>query len=80
MKNGAEDPIDQAIAAAEQPTVKMTQLPVTISSTNRPAAVILPADATDAEIAEVAGWLLTKVLAAFREQRAKTAGGRIILP
>lgn len=74
------DPVDAAIAAAAEPEpVRMTQLQVTISSTGRPAAVLVPDDATDAELAELAGWLLTQVLMAFRQKRQAPAS-RIILP
>lgn len=76
------DKVDEAIAAVEAapPTVEMIQIPVTIASTGRPANVALPVDCTDAELLEFAGWLLTGVAGHFRTQRAKTAGGRIIVP
>ena len=75
------DPIDAAIAAAEEPApVAMTQLQVTISSTGRPAVIAIPDDATDGEIAELAGWLLTQVLMAFRQKRAAAPASRIIVP
>ena len=73
--NGKPDPIEAAIASAD--AVTMGQYPVTITSTGRPAMVALPVDATDGEVAELAGWLLTGLLAHFRAERAKTAGGRI---
>lgn len=73
------DKIDEAIAAAA-PTVEVLQIPVTIASTGRPASVTLPADCSDAELVEFSGWLLTQVAMHFRQLRAKTAGGRIIVP
>lgn len=75
------DAIDAAISAADEPApVVMTQLQVTISSTGRPAVVAIPEDATDAEIAEFAGWILTSVLMAFRQKRAAAPASRIIVP
>ena len=76
----AADKIDEAIAQTAAPTVEMIQIPVTIASTGRPANVALPTDCTDAELVEFTGWLLTNVAGHFRQQRAKTAGGRIIVP
>lgn len=76
----APDAIDAAVSAAERPTVEMLQLNVTISSTGRPAMLALPADATDGELAELAGWMLTAVLGKLRADRTKTAGGRILVP
>lgn len=75
------DPIDAAIAAAAEPEpVRMAQLQVTISSTGRPAMVAIPEDATDGELAELAGWMLTQVLTAFRQKRASAPATRIIVP
>jgi hypothetical protein len=82
-QNGNQrDPIGAAIGAVEKPTVgPMRQWgPVQITSTGRHAIIALPVDASDGEIAEVAGWLLTFVMATSRAERAKTAGGRIVLP
>jgi hypothetical protein len=65
-------PIDAAIAAAEQPEpVRMVQIPVTIASTGRPAQIVIPADATDAELAELCGWMLTQVMNSLRQQRSQ---------
>lgn len=54
------DPIAAAIAAAAEPQpVDMIQKQITISSTGRPAAILVPADITAAELAELCGWMLT---------------------
>lgn len=68
------DKLGPAIAAAEQPEpVAMRQFQVTIASTGRPAAIALPVDATDGEIAEVCGWVLSAVLNTHRVERARAA-------
>lgn len=46
-------------------------------ATGRPIAVALPTDATDAEIAEVAGWLLTDVTGVYRAERE--VRGRLVI-
>ena len=75
------DPIASAIAIAEAPApVEIRQFQVTISSTGRPAAVILPVDASDAEIAEVCGWILTAVMNTHRQERAQPRSGIIVPP
>lgn len=76
------DKLDAAIAAAqaEPAPIAMRQFQVTIESTGRPFALLLPADATDGEVAEFGGWLLTGLLGTLREERNRAAGGRIILP
>jgi hypothetical protein len=75
------DAVDQAIAAASEPApVQMIQVPVTIGSTGRPAQIIIPADATDSELAELCGWMLTSVMGSLRAQRAAAPASRIILP
>jgi hypothetical protein len=75
------DPIAAAIAAAEEPPpVRMRQFQVTISSTGRPAAALLPADVTDAELAEFTGWLLTAVMNGLRTERARGPASRILIP
>ncbi len=80
-RNGhASDTIDAAIAAAEAPALVMKQLNVAISSTGRPAALAVPADATEAELVELAGWLLTAVIPSFRAEREKGAASRILVP
>ena len=77
----AIDPIGAAVAATEAPApVRLREFRVTISSTGRPAAVLVPADATDAELAEFAGWLLTQVMGTLRAERQRGAAGRLLLP
>ncbi len=74
------DQLDAALAAAEAPKpVAVREFRVTISSTGRPAAVLLPADATDAELAELAGWLLTQVLGTYRAERERGPGVRLFV-
>jgi hypothetical protein len=51
--------------------IAMREFRVTIASTRRPAIIALPADATDGEIDEVAGWILTQVLVTYRQERQK---------
>lgn len=65
------DQVDQAIAAAaiaeaEQPVI---EIPVQMASSRRMAAVLIPPDATDAELVDLAGWLLTTVRAHVRASR-----------
>ena len=75
------DPVDAAIAAAsEPPPVRLAQVQVTIASTGRPAVIAIPDDATDAEIAELCGWMLTTLMGSLRERRTTAASGRILLP
>lgn len=70
------DPIDAAIAAAAEPApIEMQQVNVVITSTGRPAAVVIPIDITDAELGELAGWMLTAVMNAKRAERAAAAAG-----
>lgn len=74
------DAIDHAIAAAAEPsTIKLARIQVVISSTQRPAAIEIPVDATDAELAELCGWMLATVMGQLRTQRQAPAS-RIILP
>jgi hypothetical protein len=79
--NGAppDDKIGAAIAAAEQP-VQLRQWAATIGSTGRQAMILLPADATDSEIAEFCGWVLGPVMATYRQERAQSPGSRILVP
>lgn len=75
------DAIDAALTAADAPKqIAMREFRVTISSTGRPAMVVLPADASDAELAELGGWLLTFVLGTYRAERAKGPGVRLYVP
>ena len=79
--NGPPDLIADAIAAAESPqAVAMKQIQVTISSTGRPAIVAVPADASEAELVELAAWFLASVIPGFRAERQRGAVGRIIVP
>lgn len=74
-----DDKIGAAIEAAEQP-VAMRQWAATIGSTGRQAAILLPADATDSEIAEFCGWVLGPVMATYRQERAQSPAARILVP
>lgn len=73
------DKVDAAIAAdaAKPKPVDMLQFNAIISSTHRPATIILPEDATDGEILEVVGWVGSVVLGMYRQARQKSAAGRI---
>jgi len=73
------DPIADAISAVDSapPEVRLVQHPVMISSTGRPEFVALPEDATDAEVAELCGWILTALLRSIRERRPAS---RLLLP
>lgn len=77
--NGA-DRLGPAIAAVETPQVELRQWTATIASTGRPATILLPADASDGEIAEFCGWVLSSVMAAHRVEREKASAGRILVP
>lgn len=72
--------IEAAVEQAERPAIRMARIPVTISSTQRPAAVEVPADATADELAELCAWILTQVRVGLREQAEHPARGRIVLP
>ena len=75
------DQVDAAIAAAQEPkAVAMREFQVTISSTGRPAAVVLPVDASDAELAEFSGWLLTQVMGTYRQERVTGPASRLVVP
>lgn len=74
-ENGAPKPPDQiaqAISATNDDgqTVAMDQYQVTISSTGRPALIVVPLDASDGELAELAGLILTSILSTMRARRA----------
>jgi hypothetical protein len=79
--NGAakDDKVAGAIAAVEQEK-PMRQWAATIASTGRQAMILLPADATDGEIAEFVGWVLGPVLNTHRAERARSAASRILVP
>jgi hypothetical protein len=80
--NGApKDKLAPAIAAAGQPAVQpLRQWAATITSTGRQAAILLPADATDGEIAEFCGWILSTVMNTYRAERAQSSGPRLVVP
>lgn len=73
------DPIDKAIAAEAAKPPEMAQHQAIIASTGRPVVLLLPMDATDGEILEVVGWIGNIVLGWYRQERAKTAVGRIVV-
>ena len=70
-----DDKIARAIAATEESAAQqpMRQWAATIASTGRQAAILLPADATDGEIAEFCAWVLGPVMAIYRKERAAPA-------
>lgn len=68
-----KDPIDAAIAAADQPTVQMEQLTITISSTGRPFIITWPSDLSEAELFEVVGFLTTGLRGEVIKRAAKRA-------
>jgi hypothetical protein len=68
MSDNGEDKLAAAITAAEEP--KMIEVAVGISSTGRTFQVRFPDDASEPELAEFAGWVLTTLLL---HQRAKAA-------
>ncbi|HEV8282337.1 MAG TPA: hypothetical protein VGQ02_10780 [Candidatus Limnocylindrales bacterium] len=70
------DPIGKAIASSDE--IVMQEIPVTIASTGRPAIINIPADCTDAELAELCGWMLTQVLAHVRQGHATPASKIVI--
>jgi hypothetical protein len=76
------DAIDAAIAGATQPQVLLRQIKVTIASTGRPALIAIPVDATDSELAELCGWVLTNVMGVMRSERAKreSPASSLVLP
>ena len=72
------DKVDEAIAAAAAPAVKILGIPVQMSSSGRPAMLQIPDDCSDAELVDLAGWLLTVV----RQHVAANRGSksRIVIP
>lgn len=83
-KNGTaapnDDKIAAAITAADKPDAQMRQWAATIGSTGRTAAIVLPVDVTDSELAEFCGWVLSAVLNTHHLERANKARGGIIVP
>ena len=75
------DPVDQAIAATQQPEPMALQQvgPITITSTGRPAVLAVPPDLTDDELLELASWLLNP--GGLRAMLRRTSpASRIVLP
>lgn len=74
------DLVDEAIAAtdAAERQVAMIRIPVQLSTTGRPAAIDLPADASDAELVDLAGWILTALRAHIAATSRPTS--RLIVP
>lgn len=66
------DQINKAIAATEK-TIEMMAIPVTLSSSGKPAQINIPADMTEGELAELCGWILTAVLGHIRARKADPA-------
>lgn len=74
-----KDKVGAAIETAAKPVpIEMQQIQVTIGSTGRPAILVLPSDVTDGELAEVCGYMLTRVLFAKRAERAKRQTGLVV--
>lgn len=76
------DPVDDAIKAAEaQPPAEVHQsVTVQISSTGRHVILSFPQDLTEAELFEFVGWASNQLRIGLAQERAKRGGGRIILP
>ncbi len=72
------DQVDGAIAAVEQRPVEMGQHQITLSS-GRPAFVVLPTDATDAEVFDLVGVLATQIRGALAQTR-KGPASRLLVP
>lgn len=65
------DPIDQAIAAADAKMPELIQVPVRISSTGRPVILAVPEDLTDVEVIELGSFILVGLrrhIAASKQQ------------
>lgn len=69
------DKLDEAIAGAARPAIAAVQINVTIDSTGRPAALVIPEDLTLDELMELVGWMTTAVAANVRAYQAN-AGPR----
>jgi hypothetical protein len=59
--------------------LQMQQINVNLAS-GRPAIIAIPSDATDAELADLAGALLTQVIQQKRAEREKGPAARILVP
>lgn len=76
----AEDPVDKAIAGTQR-VVSVDPRIVTIASTGRQFAFLLPPDVTDAEIFEVVGWLATHYRAEqIAKRKARDPAARLWVP
>jgi len=66
------DPIAAAIDSVEADPAwpPMTEIPVLISSTQRPCVLALPTDVTNQEIDEIAAWMLLNARAWIARQSA----------
>lgn len=73
------DPVGAAIAAAEAPEIVMRRLNIKMGSSGRPAIVFMPRDVSDAELADIAGMLLTQVMGIVRAERARAAGPQLVI-
>jgi hypothetical protein len=78
----AHDPVAAAVEAVEAtPEVQpMREFKAQIASTGRLGAILLPVDASDGEIAEFCGWVLSAVMNTYRVEREKAPSPRIIIP
>jgi hypothetical protein len=73
--------LSAAIAAVDDagPTwPAMAEIPVLITSTQRPCMLLLPADISDQEVAELAAWMLLNARPWIA--RSGSPAGRIIVP
>lgn len=85
-RNGA-DPVGAAVAAVEaQPKTEQVTMrqwppqgPITISSSGRRALVFLEPGATPADVAELCGWMLTKLCSALTAEAAQKEHGGLVI-
>lgn len=73
-----DDKVADAIAAAES-TQRSAKMTVRLAPHGRVVEYKFPLDMTDTEVIEFTGWLHTQFMEALRNERAKTANGRILL-
>lgn len=76
-----KDPVDQAIAATEQPQmVAAVERSITVTATGRTIHLLYPVDITDQEMLALIGWVAQQ-MPGFREQdMAKARGGLVVPP
>lgn len=75
------DPIDAAIAAAEQPQpIPMVQRQLTITTTGRPFVLAHPEDLTEGELFEVIGWMATALRGELAKRHQRSPAARILVP